>query len=400
MPEINLLPDELRGKEEKELKSVRKKPKRIRIDMSSPQRDVVEQPLKQARPSLMSRLFAKKTKPGAKIAADPERVKPKIIDSSTRAVEKIIHIPKAKGGGKLSLSRGDKSSMIGVVGEETAEVDDERASSFITEADGTAEKVKISKRSEKVIEDIKKSPGRKYGFLLNLFGKDKGKKKKSGKSPDSKEYKKDSRLKPASDNKVRGTVLDINLIPEELNKHPELEIGKKLFASGVVISIFSLLILAGYFGILWYQSSIFKEAQEIEERIKSIDAQIVDFESNRVEAEEFQEYLVLVKQLLNGHVYLSKFFDKLEEHTSKEVFYNNFSMTGTEELTISAVSKDYQAIAEQLVAFQEADDFVQEVRINSATAVIDEEDGIYLGVEFTINLDFIPGIFLNKIDLP
>ena len=144
MPDINLLPDELRGKEEKELKSVRKKPKRIRIEMSSPQRDVVEQPLKQSRPSLISRLFTKKTKPGAKIAVDREQVKPKIIDNQVRAVEKIIHIPKIKGG-SLLLSRNKKSSITSTPGKEADAVDDDRAASFITEEKAKGEKVKILK---------------------------------------------------------------------------------------------------------------------------------------------------------------------------------------------------------------------------------------------------------------
>jgi len=400
MPEINLLPDELRGKEEKELKSVRKKPKRIRIDMSSPKRDVVEQPLKQSRPSLISRLFTKKTKPGAKIAADREQVKPKTIDNQARAVEKTVHIPKAKGGGLL-LPRIKKPSITSVGGKEADAVDDDRAASFITEEETKGEKVKISKRSEKVIEDIQKSPRQKRGWLLRLFSRDKGTKKKKP-VPSGKISTEEPGAKPKPDSQGgdRDTVVDVDLIPEELKKHPELEVGKKLFSSGVVLGIFVLLILIGYFGIAWYQLSIATETQKVEDEIKLVDARIAEFEKNRTEAREFQQYLTRVKQLLDNHIYWSKFFEKLEQHTSREVFYSNFSMAGTEKLTISATTKDYEAIAEQLVAFEEADDFIQDARITAATAVIDPEDGSYRGINFTISLDFVPGVFLSKQELP
>lgn len=400
MPDINLLPDELRDKEEKELRAVRKKPKRIRIEMSSPQRDVVEQPLKQSRPSLMSRLFTKKTKPGEKIVDGREQVKPKALDNQARAVEKIIHIPKAKGG-SLLLSRTKKSSITSTSGKESDAVEDDRAASFITEEKAKGEKVRISKRSEKIIEDIQPSPRQKRSWLLRLFRQDAGTKKKRLKDQESGiRNQKSKRLKPDSDGEDRDTVVDVNLIPEELNKHPELEIGKKLFSLGTVIGIFALLILVGHFGIAWYQSSIATETQKVEDGIKLVDAQIAEFEKNRTEAREFQEYLSRVKQLLDGHIYWSKFFEKFEQHTSREVFYSNFSMAGTEKLTISATAKDYVAIAEQLVAFEEADDFIKNARITAATAEIDSEDGSYLGVNFTINLEFIPGIFLNKQTLP
>lgn len=170
MGEINLLPDELRGKEEKELRSVRKKPKRIRIDMSSPERDIVEQPLKRARPSLMSRLFTKKTKQGAKIAGDREQAKPKALDNQVRSVEKIVHIPKVKGGG-LSSPRIQKPSITSVGSKQAAAVNEDRADSFITEEEVKGEKIKISKRSEKVIEDVQKSPRKKRSWMLRFFSR-------------------------------------------------------------------------------------------------------------------------------------------------------------------------------------------------------------------------------------
>jgi len=108
--------------------------------------------------------------------------------------------------------------------------------------------------------------------------------------------------------------------------------------------------------------------------------------------------LNLVRGLLDKHVYWSQFFASLEQHTSKEVFFTNFSMSGTESVILTAVGQDYVSVAEQLVAFQEATDFIRSVRINSGSAIIDQEVGDYAGVDFTANLDFVPGVFLNPIE--
>ena len=111
---------------------------------------------------------------------------------------------------------------------------------------------------------------------------------------------------------------------------------------------------------------------------------------------EMQKYLGIIQQLLDNHLYWTKFFTFLEKYTISDVYYANFSMAGTEKLVISAVGKDYESVAKQLVNFQKAPDFIKNVSINNASAVINYEKGKYEGVDFNIDLEFMPEIFLKK----
>src|SRR3989344_3562417 len=98
MADINLLPEELREKEEKELKSFQKPPKLIRIPMSSPAGQKTTSSLTQAKPSLLSRLFSRKTVAGKPIVPPEAPASPKKQDVVSRDTEKIVEIPKAKSG--------------------------------------------------------------------------------------------------------------------------------------------------------------------------------------------------------------------------------------------------------------------------------------------------------------
>jgi hypothetical protein len=166
----------------------------------------------------------------------------------------------------------------------------------------------------------------------------------------------------------------------------------------LTIFIFILLVVGGYLGITWYQLKITREIEELETDIIALDRQIDRYESEKSAALELQNRLAVIRELLDSHVYWTKFFGLLEKYTIDEVYYINFSMAGSEKLIISAVGKDYESVAKQLIAFQQATDFVETVRINAAAAEIDPEEGTYTGVNFNIDLEFLPGVFLEPIE--
>lgn len=403
MSDINLLPDELRDKEAKELESIRKKPKRISIDMSSPKRDVTEQPLRQSRPSLVSRLFTKKTKPGTPVGREQPGVQPKSFYQPPRAVEKVVNIPKTPRSNipGLGASSVDNTSNTSITSDQAQPSSEDTASSFRSEESAGQEKVKVSARVEKVVEHIAGSGKSSGGFLTRLFrhkGASSSYQPRKFKANYSKLEQLHPEIKPDDFIKERDTTLDVNLIPEEMNRHPELEVGQKLFTAGMVAGFSVLLVLLGYFGLSWYQIGVTREAVKVEDEVVALDSQIKELEARRAEAVEFQAYLGLVRSLLDQHVYWSQFFKLLETHTSREVFFSNFSMSGTNQLVISAQALDYDAVAEQIVALERATDFIQAVRVDAVAAEVDRASGLYQGVTFTLSLDFIPGVFLNPID--
>jgi len=389
MPEINLLPDELREKEQKELESVRKKPKVFKIEMSSPQKEKVKQPLKASRPSFFSRLFSRKVKAASPLSspAKPERLKTE--SKAGRKSEKVLHIPKVQSA-KDQTSPDFLADNISVSKKES----EKRESKFedrVVMPHGRGLSVKGRKRKEKFFS----KPPR----LTRLKIRSNGQKKRfsfwqkfiTKKSVTEKEAKKE-RLDE------RGKRLDVNLIPEDLAKKPELDFSKRLFTSGVIIFVFILLIAGGYLGISYYQFKITRQIKGLEVEIVALNQQISKHEETRLAALELQERLGVIHQLLEDHVYWTEFFDLLEGYTINEVYYTNFSMAGRDKLSISAIGKDYNSVAKQLVAFQDATDFVKSVRIDAASAEVSQEDGSYSGVSFNINLEFLPDVFLKPIE--
>jgi len=173
VPEINLLPDELREKEEKELRAVRKKPRVVKIEMSKPSKEKTKPPLKTSRPSLLSRLFARKVKPAEPMPAEPgtTATKPDIPETK-RITEKVLHIPKVKGA-PAKPSFGLLADEI-IVGEEEAPAAEELKPEEKVKA---AKEIKLPPQKEKVEMEItkpkKEREKKKFGFktLLNLESK-------------------------------------------------------------------------------------------------------------------------------------------------------------------------------------------------------------------------------------
>lgn len=379
MPEINLLPDELRGKENKELKSAQKRPSEFRIEMASPAKEKTAPPLKEFKPSLLSRLFDKKlssTQPPAVSSselASGEASQSKEV--SRQKEEKILHLPQMDTA-EVDLFKSPSPAQVSSDSEEKnkiQKIDDERIKPKVS--------APLIKTTAEVTKPQKLKP--KSNFIAKLFFWRRKKKFKSAKIS-AKEAAKEA-------------ILDVNLIPADLAKQSEIELSGKLFSSGVVILVFIFLIAAVYLGISWYQLRVIRQIGEVEAKIAGLNQEIAKYEKEKSLALDLQNRLDLIHQLLDNHVYWTKFFGLLEKYTIDEVYYTNFSMTGKDKLILSAVGKDYESVAKQLVVFQQATDFVKSVKIDAASAQFDPKELVYLGVKFNISLEFPPEVFLKPI---
>lgn len=378
MTEINLLPDELRGKENKELKSAQKKPSEFKIEMANPAKEKATPPLKEFKPSILSRLFAKKLEP----AQPPTASSPsELFEGEARQAkeapkqeeEKLLHIPQMEEA-EIDSSAAPSSFQASSNLEQKNKSQD---------FDSERIKPRISPPLFKTTAEVAKpaQSQKESHFFDKLFF-----------------WRHKKKVKPAkisTKETARETFLDVNLIPADLAKQPEVELSNKLFTSGIVILVFILLVTAVYLGISWYQLRVVRQIGDVEAKIASLDQEIAKYEKDKSLALDLQQRLDLIHQLLNNHVYWTKFFGLLEKYTISEVYYSNFSMTGKDKLILSAVGKDYESVAKQLVAFQQATDFVKSVKIDAASAQFDPEELAYLGVKFNISLEFLPEVFLK-----
>ena len=366
MAEINLLPNDLREKEEKEIESVRKKPKFFKVPMSKPKVEKVNSPLTVPKPSLLSRLFSAEIDPKMpKSVLEPEE-KPLPITAKTS--NKTLHIPKIK------------EEQMGLGVDFTKELESEKVAEKTQPAPESFAAKKMAKASNKF----------EWNEDLSFPKKEKGENKKLSIDLRTSNLKIEDKDKQAK--------LDVNLIPAELSKHPELELPKKLFGYGFVVVLFILVIVGGYLAITWYQFKITQEIKGIENQISKLNGEIRQYEQDKTKAVELQKRLVLTRQLLNDHIYWTKFFSFLEKYTISEVRYTNFSMVGKDRLVISAIGRDYKSAAKQLMVLQKAGDFIKSVKIDAASAQVDTKTLTFGGVGFNIDMEFQPNVFLKPIE--
>lgn len=391
MTEINLLPDELRDREHKELKSARKQPKSFGISMSNPKSEKIDQPLSTARPSLLSRLFATKMdKPKmSEVPKTADILKPDFsFKKKPNQQESVFHIPKI-----VDRPVEKKSNISAPVGNDFKYNNDQKTD----EIKRPENKFEITKKQDDrrpILNDSKTEKPKKKFKIFGFWGKKKNKHKAEI------NHEKEEKFKDKKDEEdnAKESFLDVDLIPRDLSGKPDLELKKKLFKSGSIVFLSLIIISLGYLGITWYKLRILQQKKAMEEEISLLNIQIAGYESEKSGALKIQDRVKIVRQLLDHHIYWTKFFETLQKHTLKDVYYVNFAMTGQDRLVISAVAKDYESIAKQLVAFEEANDFIKNVKIDALSANIDSEEGLYKGVNFNINLEFQPGVFLTPIE--
>ncbi len=443
MADINLLPDDFRRKENKHNDSAKKSSGGFDIKLHVPEKEekIKEKKIKEKKPSFFSKFFIAKKKENSK---DEVKINKPEIKSTPN-----------KSGGLPAMTTPDfKSRQKGEV-----KFDFKNDTSLISDIDlPDLDLATVSKKSEpekdkpqavllassSVSQHLLKKPSWFSWWRLKFFGKKKDHKKNISKvdlnevknkkpeidkknlmerkekevlprpqviSEKKHEEKKEKWFKKKQvksqeilqnkdvnvpTKKEKSVYLDINLIPEDLGKMPERRFPEKIILTGIILAGLLLVIVFSYLGLTWYQIIVTRQIQDVKDDIIVIDGQIETYKDDEKSAKELQARLLLIQDLLDRHIYWTKFFSLLEKYTIDEVYYTNFSMSGRDRLVISAVGKDYGSAAKQLLVFSQATDFVKDVKIDGATALA-EKTGEYAGVTFSVNLEFQPGVFLKPI---
>lgn len=392
MPEINLLPGELRGKEEKELETAHKIPRVVKIEMSKPAKK--EGP----GPSFLRRLFSRQPKKSSPATPKeqlkepwPEEKAAFLAKPQPRLSAKPSFLSRLKMGFKRWPAQKSKEKKLPVLPPETKKNGFKAVNNKPVSPLPPAEFLKV--RPEK------------HWFFRRpkAAGKGNGQKPKaaavfSGNLPAPKKppaTKKEEKLKASLRAIKRPAVFGVNLLLRAVGRGEEPEIIKKIFFIAGAGVLAALLAGGAYLGIGGYQFFIERQAEEVKTEIIALDEEIAGLEKIKIAAQDLQQQFRTISDLLAKHVYWTKFFELLEKNTVSDVSYTNFAMAGRQELVISARGRDYKSVARQLLAFQQAKDFVKSVRIDSASAEIDPQKGLYQGVKFNVSLEFLPDVFIG-----
>jgi len=385
MPDINLLKDTTNVEKDNKKSKSSDSLKRSEKDMKKPEND---------KPGFFKRIFSGNKKSDKKIkkynkyssSKKEKKQENKEINKKDRKLEDTFI-------GKSDRKESESSKKIEykkpVESEKTGEKKDIQRKNSFKFKDEEVEDI-FSSNSNKGEKTEKSEPERKTDkkTLPSQKKSEKGKSKKEKKEKKAKTTQSDSFL--------------VNLMPEEVTRGEEPKkklINLALFSLGAIV-----LVLLVYGGLVFYQTRIVTETQAVKAERTDLDSKIRNLKKEQEKSVDFNERLEAIKNVLNTHIYWSKFFEKLENYTLKDVYYTgSFNGSTQSQITLSAVAPDYNTVAEQLLIFQNADDFLTDVSITGASKSSSQGQRADIGeneskVSFSVSLDILPSVFYEIIE--
>ncbi|MFH1598497.1 MAG: hypothetical protein ABIB97_05550 [Patescibacteria group bacterium] len=203
---------------------------------------------------------------------------------------------------------------------------------------------------------------------------------------------------------IAPSALDVNLMPEDF-EGDMVRARKSLINLGLIALGSVIFFVLVYLGLMFYESSLETKTSDLKSQIASVNDDISQYREVQQKAIRLQQKTKAIKELISNHIYWTNFFTKIEEYTIDNVYYDSFSGDLTSgRISLAARAKTFLDVGRQLLVFQEAVDFVENVEIKGATleeVTVGEtlnEQGQTVAVKravvnFNVTLDVIPQVF-------
>ncbi len=188
------------------------------------------------------------------------------------------------------------------------------------------------------------------------------------------------------ENQKRQTEPNVNLLPSEIK-----EVDTNTFIFSLLLSLLMcvLIVFAVYFGVSIYRDKIIRENNELNKTVNDSLEDLKSYDSTIKDIESWQEKVQKIQDLFGRHIYWSKFFKAIEDNTLPTVNFSNFQGGLNGNLVLSAMAPDYQTVVRQWLYLKRANNFAKNVIITGASL---SEDG----VSFSITLDLQDNIFYDS----
>ncbi len=181
--------------------------------------------------------------------------------------------------------------------------------------------------------------------------------------------------------------MGVNLIPAGIYLTP----NRKIYISFGLAALTGIIIVGlAYAGLFFYGKYLEGQNKKIDLELEQGEEIFGQYKAMEEEAMLLSKKIESAKSILERHVYWTKVFAALEQLTTEDVYYASVAASLNGAITLSAVAPNYTAVARQYIVFQKATDVVDEVQIAGASGdVLDSE------VTFNILLKLKPEIYYS-----
>lgn len=216
---------------------------------------------------------------------------------------------------------------------------------------------------------------------------------RSGQSVAPKAAEKKSKYHKAPQSEKIG--FDINLIPEELISIKYYSIRWQVFVVVLAVILPCLVIYGFYFAINREQTQINNKIASYRNQLTEMSNELKIYKEKQNQNIALQQKLLALSWLLKEKIYWSNFFNLLEKHTLDGVYYRSLSADTSGDFVLPSTADSYQTMAEQVVALEQADDFVDTVKIDGARLMSNLKEGV-VGVMFDLKISLIDDVLKKE----
>lgn len=178
----------------------------------------------------------------------------------------------------------------------------------------------------------------------------------------------------------------LQLLPETRKKIEVRVPGQN--RSVVLSSIFILVLLGLYLGLMFYNNSILSSVTQADEQLAALER------SRDKKTEQkllgLKNQLSVIGPLLSSHLFWSQGLSKIQSLVQPQVQVKTMNADGpAKKIVFQATAASYTVIAKQIAAFY-TDDSIADIILNKAVSLTSGK------VDFTMQLMFDPAKFLIK----
>ncbi|HNS34334.1 MAG TPA: hypothetical protein PKG83_03925, partial [bacterium] len=188
---------------------------------------------------------------------------------------------------------------------------------------------------------------------------------------------------------------DINLIPEELVSIKYYSIRWQVFIIFLAVTLPCLVIYGFYFIINGEQAKINNKINAYHQELAAMREDLSVYKEKQNQNISLQRKLLALSWVLKEKIYWSNFFNLLEKHTLDGVYYRTLAADTSGDFVLPAVADSYQTMAEQIVALEQAPDFVKTVKVDGARLMSSAKAGV-VGVMFDLKISLSDDILKKQ----